>query len=73
MERIVRGQTVPSKARSPTTNGISVRVRSFKHEKFKVLAVIVDGDTPLAIMILEHKRIIDTNPRAPVFYHIVVR
>src|SRR5437899_9857274 len=39
-------------------------LRSFKHEKFKVLAVIVDGDTPLAIMILEHKRIIDTKPRA---------
>src|SRR6266436_2473440 len=45
-------------------------LRSFKHEKFKVLAVIVDGDTPLAIMILEHQRIL-SDPGASFFCHIV--
>src|SRR5882762_4363036 len=45
-------------------------LRSFKHEKFKVLAVIVDGDTPLAIMILEHQRII-SDPGASFLCHIV--
>jgi hypothetical protein len=47
-------------------------LRSCKHEKFKVLAVIVDWDTPLAIMILEHQRIIDADPGAPFFDHMVV-
>jgi hypothetical protein len=36
-----------------------------------VLAVIVDGDTPLAIMILEHQRII-SDPRASFFCYTVV-
>jgi hypothetical protein len=36
-----------------------------------VLAVIVDGDTPLAIMILEHQSIIDAGPGTPFFCHIV--
>jgi Rrf2 family protein len=32
----------------------------------------VDGDTPLAIMILEHQPIIDADPGTPFFCHIVV-
>jgi hypothetical protein len=31
----------------------------------EVLAVIVDWDTPFAIVILEHQRIIDADPGAP--------
>jgi hypothetical protein len=38
---------------------------AFEHEKLEVPAVIVDWDTPLAIMVLEHQRIIDSDPRAP--------
>src|ERR1051326_7541971 len=30
-----------------------------------MLAVIMDRDTPLVVMILEHQRIIDANPRTP--------
>src|SRR6267143_423509 len=38
---------------------------AFEHEKLEVLAVIVDWDTPFAIVILEHQRIIDADPGAP--------
>jgi len=37
---------------------------TFEHEKLEVPAVIVNWDTPLAIMVLEHQRIIDIDPRA---------
>jgi len=39
-------------------------VCAFEHEKLEVLAVIVDWDTPFAIVILEHQRIIDADPGA---------
>ncbi len=42
-----------------------------KHKKFKVLAVIVDWDTPFAIVTFEHQRIV-ADPGAPFFCHIVV-
>src|SRR6266851_2684111 len=38
---------------------------AFEHEKLEVLAVIVDWDTPFAIVILEHQPIIDADPGAP--------
>ncbi len=38
---------------------------AFEHEKLEVLAVIVDWDTPFAIVILKHQRIIDADPGAP--------
>src|SRR6266403_4698285 len=38
---------------------------TFEHEKLEVPAVIVDRDTPFEIMVLEHQRIIDIDPRAP--------
>jgi len=38
-----------------------------------MLAVIVDWNTPLAIVILEHQLIIEADPGAPFFCFIVVR
>src|SRR5260370_15904650 len=38
------------------------RLRSLEHEKLKVFAVIVDGHTPFAVVILEHQRIVHADP-----------
>ena len=37
-----------------------------------MLAVIVNWDTPFAVVILEHQRILRTNPGAPFFCHFLV-
>jgi hypothetical protein len=62
---VCRGLGLSARWPTPTNarkRGIQL---DFEHEKLEVLVVIVNGDTPLAIVVLEHQRVLDANPRTP--------